>query len=258
MVNSTSDAMLNVAPSRAITRRARDFMQIAAIAIALGIFIGFVSIAMFVVPFVTESSSAFGAYNIIRSGLFLFAIVLGIIGLGLIARAMTLKTENGLARFVGDSLASQLGNRASQFKYIRNLSKQGVGYVDAVLIGPPGVLVFRITNLDGEFLNEKGKWLRRSRSGRLETMRFNPTQDAVDDMKTIKEYLEMREFKDIPIFGVVVFMKDEPQVKLDRKDPVIPVTHLSGLQNYLRDGFLAKDRIDVRKANAIFDTLFDR
>ena len=257
MVNSTVESMLNVAPSRAITRRARDYLQIAAIAISLGIFIGFLAIAMFVVPFVNENSSAFGAYDIIRSGLFLLAGVLGVVGLGLIVRAMTLKTENSLARIVGDSLALQLGSRAPQFKFIRNINKRGVGYVDAVLIGPPGVLVFRITDIEGEFLNEKGKWLKRARSGRLETMRFNPTQDVIDDMKTIKDYLEMREFKDVPMFGVVVFMKDAPQVKLDRKDAVIPVTHLSGLQQYLRDGFLAKDRIDVKKASAIFDVLFD-
>lgn len=258
MVNSSPEAMLNVSPSRAITRRARDFMQIAAIAISLGVFIAIVAIAMYAVPFVTESSSAYGAYNMIRGGLFLLAGVLALVGVGLVARGMTLKTENSLARYVGDSLATQLGSRAPQFKYIRNINKRGVGYVDAVLIGPPGVLVFRITDIEGEFLNEKGKWLRRARSGRLETMRFNPTQDVVDDMKTIKDYLAMREFRDVPIFGVVVFMKDSPQVKLDRKESVIPVTYLSGLQSYLRDGFLAKDRIDTRTANAIFDTLFDR
>ncbi len=250
--------MKNVAPSRAISRRARLLLQLAAVLTALGIFITTIGIALFVVPLTSDSSSVFDVYDIARNIIFIGGVLLALSGLGVAVRALTLKTENNLARMVGEYLAQNSNSIDNSYTFIRNINKRGIGYVDAVLVGKAGVMVFRITDITGQFLNEKGQWLRKDDRGELETMRFNPTQDAVDDMRKIREYLELREFNDVSdyLFGIVVFVRDD--VVLETREAVIPATVMKYLPLRLKDGFLAKTRLDERKAEAIADVLYDR
>ena len=247
--------MKNIAPTRALTRRSRAMLQLAAVLIAGGIFISTVGLALFVVPLTSDADSNFQLYDIVRNLLFIAGVVLGIIGLGFILRALTLKTENNLARRTGDFLSQYIGD---DYTYIRNLNKRDIGYVDAVLIGVAGVLVFRITDKQGDLLNERGNWLVRNSQGRLDTLKTNFTQDAVDDMKKLKDFLTLRELPDMPVFGVVVFTTPEDLTRIEKKEPRIPVTHLSNLYPLLRDGFLAKDRIDSRTVTALVKLLYDK
>lgn len=250
--------MNNVAPSRAISRRARLLLQLAAVLTALGIFIATIGVALFVVPLTSDSSGVFGVYDFARNITFIGGVLIAFAGLGVAVRALTLKTENNLARMVGDYLVQNSTTIDNRYTFIRNINKRGIGYVDAVLVGQSGVLVFRVTDITGQFLNEKGRWLRKNDRGELETMRFNPTHDAVADMRKIREYLEMREFPNVSnyLFGIVVFVRDD--VILETRQPVIPATELKYLPLRLDDGFLAKTRIDQNKVDAIVNVLYDR
>lgn len=242
--------MRNIAPSRALVRRSYSVMQIAFVLVSAGIFFTIVGVGLFVLPLDNASSDL---YDLISNLIFFFGIGLCIVGVGFAIRALTWKTENDLARFVGDVLKQFLDNK---YVFIRNVNKLRLGYIDAVLIGPPGVLVFRITDMQGRFLNEGNKWLKIDKQGKHKPMRDNPTQDAIIDIKSLKDFLAGKGLTEVPIFGAVVFTKDHPITQLEVKVPQIPATHLSGLHSRLQKNYLAKDRIDMTTVKAIVDVLY--
>lgn len=247
--------MQNVAPSRALMRRSRTLLQIAFVIICAGIFLATIGVALFVVPLASTSSSSFSLYDTVRNLLFLAGLFLIFVALAMAVRALTWKIENDQALVTGRVLAQTLDE---SFTFIRNISKRGLGYIDAVLIGLPGILVFRVLDSDGEYLNEGTNWLKRGRGGEWHPMRANPTQHVVDDVKSLRTYLSERGFQDVPIFGVVVFIKDDPAVRLTLKDPALPATHLSSLGIRLQGNYLAKDRIDGPTVKALVDLLYDK
>ena len=63
---------------------------------------------------------------------------------------------------------------------------------------------------------------------------------------------------EIPVFGVVVFSKDDPIAKLTLKKPIVPATHMSSLPIRLKEHYLAKERIEMKAAVAVERLLFDR
>lgn len=254
--------MKSLVPSRALARRALAMLQFAALVISGGIFVTVIGLALFVVPLTSDSSSIFDVYDAARTGLFIFGLLIIVAGFALVIRALTWKPENNLAKATGNVLSPILDDR---FTFIRNINKRGLGYIDAVLIGPTGVLVFRITDKTGAFLNERGNWLKwNARKSDWDTNRPNWTQEVIDDIKSLKDYLQLKEFENVPVFGVVVFIPDDPAVKLTLKDPVIPATHLRSLYRRLQEGFLPpegapmNERINMRTVAALVDALYDR
>lgn len=242
--------MRNIAPSRALVRRSYSVLQIAFVLVSAGIFFTIVGVGLFILPINGDSNDF---YDVIRNLLLFFGVGLCIVGVGFAIRALTWKTENDLARFVGDVLKQFLDDK---YVFIRNVNKLRLGYIDAVLVGPPGVLVFRITDMQGKFLNEGNKWLSIDKQGKHKPMRDNPTQDAVKDIKALQDYLERNNLLEVPIFGVVVFTKDHPTAQLEVKVPQIPATHLQGLHSRLQRNYFAKDRIDMTTVKAIVDILY--
>lgn len=246
--------MRNVAPSRALVRRSRRLLEIAFVVVAIGIFLAIVGLALYAVPLTASTSSTFGLYNLGRTVLFIGGVFLGVVGVILAIRAFTWRTENDLALITGQYLEQYLDD---QYTFIRNISKRSVGYIDAVLVGPPGVLIFRIVDYEGAFLNEAGRWLKADTKGEWRPMVTNPTKETVEDINSLREFLARNDLRDIPIFGVVVFLKDDPAVQLALKDPVVPATHLSSLHTRLQNNYLAKERIDEPVAIAIVQLLYD-
>jgi hypothetical protein len=248
--NIKDETMRNIVPSRALVRRSHRLLELAFVVVTAGIFLAVVGIALYVVPL-----TASGLFQTGRALLFFGGIGLGITGVAMAVRAVTWKVENDLARMTGEALSQHLDRR---FTLIRNISKRTLGYIDAVLVGPPGVLVFRIVELEGHFLNEGGKWLKLAKGGKWRPMFSNPSQEAIDDIKSLREYLERRDLVGIPIFSVVVFVTEEPFAQLILKEPHVPVAHLSGLYERLQRNYLAKDRISPDEVEAIVRLLYDR
>ncbi len=246
--------MRNIAPSRALMRRSRQYVEIAFVLGAAGIFLATFGLALYAVPLTASGSSIFSLFDLGRIVAFFGGIALGIIAMLLMGRALTLKKENDVANIVGQSLEERLGDA---YTFIRNVSKRKVGYVDAVLIGPCGVLVFRTLDYKGKFMNEKTKWLKADKRGNWKPMLTSPTQDVLVDVKNLRSYLAERDLNDIPIFGIVVFTPDDPDTHLILKEPVVPATHLSSLYNRLQKNFLAKERMGEPEASAIVNLLFE-
>jgi hypothetical protein len=247
--------MRNVAPSRSLERRSRRLLEIAFVVVAAGIFTAVFGLAFYVVPLTSNSSDSFGLFNAFRGVLFVGGVLLGLSGIGLAVRALFMKTENPLAKPVGAELGQHLGEG---FTFIRNISKRKLGYIDAALVGTPGVLIFRILDWDGSYLNERGNWLKANIQGEWKPLlTSNPTQDTIDDVQSLRTYLAKRDLPDIPIFGVVVFLNDDPVLRLTLKEPVVPATHLTSLYSRLQSNYLAKDRIDPKAVTAIIRLLWD-
>ncbi len=246
--------MRNVAPSRALVRRSYQWLTVAFLVIAVAIFMAIFGLALYQIPLVSKSHDAYPFFNAGRGVLFVGGVILGGVGVGMAIRAVTWKVDNDVAKLLGDELSRHLDK---QYALIRNINRRQLGYIDAVLLGPPGVLVFRVLNLKGKFLNEKAKWLKADKSGQWIPMRLNPSQQVIDDIKSLKQYLATKGLQDIPIFGAIVFIHDDPVVHLTLKEPAVLATHLSSLYRRLQVNYFAKERIDQKLVNQIFNELYE-
>ncbi len=235
--------MRNVAPSQTLVRRARRVLEMAFLAVSTGVFFAILGLALYAV----DSGSG------VRGLLFWGGVVLGLIGLGLAVRAVTWRTENDLALTAGQRLSANLDDR---YTWIRNISQRGLGYVDAVLIGPAGVLVLRIVDYKGKYLNEGGKWMKADKRGAWKPVLTNPTAQVVDDIRKLRHYFTENGLGEIPVFGAVVMFYDDPTAQLTIKDPVVLATHLSSLFTRLQRNYLAKERLETPTVNALVRLLY--
>ena len=63
--------MENVAPSGALARRSRQWLQLAFVLVTGGVFIGIIGIALFVIPLAVPANQIYGLYHFIRTLLLL-------------------------------------------------------------------------------------------------------------------------------------------------------------------------------------------
>ncbi|MHB8624852.1 MAG: NERD domain-containing protein [Aggregatilineales bacterium] len=219
--------MQNLNPIRIVARRGRDMMLIGAASLMGGLVVSalglFVSIVL--------ASPVVGVIFLI------LGLVLVVIGVVVIIRGLTLRRDNDEARVVGEALSHELDQR---YFYIRNIGRRGLGYIDALLIGPPGALVFRITDSPGSFLNERTDWLEQT-AGRSFTLRHNFTRECVVDIHALRDYLAKRGLNTVPVYGIIVFVN--PRTEVSTRQPVVPVAQLSTLKTVLQRDYLAQDRI---------------
>jgi len=245
--------MQNIAPSRIISRRANQLLSLAFLLGAIGVFILAIGIVMFIVNFVNENSPSFGLFVGARTVIMFAAIVLILIALILALRAATYRKDNDLALGTGRYLEQYFDQ---SYTFIRNVSKREIGYVDAALIGPPGVMVFRIVNNTGVFMNEGANWLKRDKNGEWVTGGINPTLEDLADVRKVRDFLVKRGFQDAPVYGMVVFTQDPQRVALQWKDPQLPVTHLVNLYASLQAGYLTSQPLDVNRAAEVARALY--
>lgn len=232
--------MQNLNPIRIVARRGRDLMLLGAVLLmgglvvcALGLFISIVI-----------ASQTLGLAFLI------LGITLVISGIVAIIRGLTLRRDNDEARTVGQALGQELDQR---YFYIRNIGRRGLGYIDALLIGPPGALVFRITNEQGSFLNERSDWLEQT-AGRSFTLRHNFTRECVVDIHALRDYLAKRGLNSVPVYGIIVFVS--PQTQVSTRQPVVPVAQLSTLKTVLQRDYLAQDRIAPELVQKTVDAVY--
>ncbi|MBL8133036.1 MAG: NERD domain-containing protein [Anaerolineae bacterium] len=246
--------MRNVAPTRSLTRRANQWKSIAFLAGALGGFALAVGILMNVIPLVGVNDPSFGVYSFLRAAAEFVGIVLLAVSAGMLIRAFTWRMDNDLAQQTAQVLGQKLDDR---YTLIRNVSKREIGYIDAVLVGPAGVLVFRITDAEGDWANEGVNWLVRNNSGDLLPAPFNPTKECQIDMDRLGEFLRGRGVHDAPVLGVVVFTRDDRRVRLSARDSVIPISHLHLLPVNLGSFYLNAERMNMNAVTQVIQQLYD-
>lgn len=241
--------MRNVAPSMTLARWARQLLQLSFLVVAVGAFLTAIGLALYIIPLVRENDF----YNFFRGAIFVIGLIVVAVGIGMAIRAVTKRTDNDLAIVTGEFLQQHLNDN---YTFIRNVSKRGLGYIDAVLVGPAGALVFRILNNEGVYANEAAGWLVQEK-GKWHPARISPTKEAVEDIQHLRDYLAQHNLGQVPVFGVVVFTKDSNQVQIMAKDPVVPLSHLHALYENLTKNYLAVDRIDPQTVQATVRILYD-
>lgn len=244
--------MQNVAPTRSLTRRSRDLQIAAALIFLLGAALVVAGIAMHVFGLVAPFNRGFEVYDLTRKALLLIGAVFSLASLLMALRAVTWRMDNATAYELGEQLAAELDHR---YVFIRNISKGATGYVDAVLVSHHGVLALRITRRKGEFFNEGGQWLRRSK-GKWRPMRWNPTREAATTAIKLKAHLRDYELTQIPLYAAVVFMRDAPDVRLKLQQPALPVIHAGQLIADLSETYFAEARMPASTVQEVVNLLY--
>lgn len=244
--------MRNVAPTRSLVRRANQLKTLAFVILAIGIFVTVVGVALNIVKLVSVTSPSYSVYGLIVNIIIVIGVGLVITAVIMFIRAFTWKTDNDLAKMTAAVLAPHLGD---EYTLIRNVSKRQIGYVDAVLVGPPGALVFRILDDEGVFSNEGANWLQRKPNGEWVPARIDPTRECVVDIRKLREYLLPR-VGEIPVFGLIVFVKDRARAELYAKDSVVPLAHLPLMMEVLRQNYFAASRLSPEQVTAVVQALY--
>ncbi len=249
--------MQNIAPVRSLNRRSQQLLQFGFVVLAIGALVTIVSIAAGTIQLLPPSHPMYRLYTLIANVLFWGGVVVLLIGLAMIIRALTRRRENDLATATGNVLV-QSGYFNGNYTFIRNINRPGLGYIDAVLVGPPGVLVFRILGDRGAFANEGGNWMKQNAKGDWTPFRINPTKQAIVDIQSVRTYLAKNKLDDREVFGIIVFTADPQAVTVFDKEAVVPVSLLHNLVENLGKNYLAKlDRMTPQTAQSIRKLLLD-
>jgi hypothetical protein len=249
--------MRNTTPKRAISRRATQERTIAFAVGATGIFLIALGIFLFALPLAGPNNPGFALYHLLRTGVIGIGIVAVFIAIALMVRAFTYRADNTLAQQVARVLGGTLDDR---FTYVRSVNRRGIGYIDAVLVGPPGALVLRILDQSGIFFNEGVNWLEADPGRGPQAWKpasIKPTAECYTDMRKLDQYLTKRGLAKTPIFGAIVFTRDVPQVQLSFREPALPSAPLSSLVPMLQSFYLTQDRMDSARAQQIVKLLFE-
>jgi len=246
--------MQNIVPTRVLARRSRNLLVASGLLMLFGILVFAIGGALFAIELVVADNPNFEIYNFIRSGLVVVGIIICVVAIGLVIRAFTWRTDNELALRTGDALAQELG---SDYILIRNVSKRGLGYIDAVLVGPAGVLVLRITSKVGVLFNEGGYWLEQSDKSDWKALRWNPTKEVITDVNKLKKYLANKKLPDLPIFAAIVFVQNYPAVRWNAENPKVPSVYPDDLKETLTNSYFAKDRIDKAVVTQVVRSLYN-
>lgn len=118
--------------------------------------------------------------------------------------------------FVTSVLARHLDDR---YVLLRNYTPpspwHGGGDIDAVLLGPHGVTVFEVKALSGEFRCEGQEWLwRRGRGGAWQEAIVNPSRQALDNARRIRETLRLNGLGHVRVRPIVAVASPDMHVEL--------------------------------------------
>jgi hypothetical protein len=234
--------MQNLNPTRIIQRRGREVMIIGAF-LMMG---ALVAAGFGVLLLLLISNSSLPGTIVLVIGLIILAI-----GIGFMVRGLSYRMENLPALQVSEVLARELD---AKYSFVRNVSRRGLGYIDAVLVGPPGALVFRIIDKPGIYSNEGADWLERKGGQTFVLSRMNATRECVIDVYALRNYLARQGLPDVPVYGVVVFTSSQAQIT--GRQPVVPIAELRTLTTVLRRDFLLEDRTTPDKVEATVKAIY--
>ena len=249
--------MENIAPVRALNRRSTQLLQMGFIVLAIGVLLTVVGALLTTILLIPRIHPLFWLYDLVAHGLLVIGIIVIVVAIIIAIRALTRRKENDLAMLTGDVL-NQSNYFDGRYSYIRNINRSGLGYIDAVLLGPPGALVFRILNSSGSYANESANWLKQNKQGEWLPFSTNPTKEAIDDIQHLRDYLAKNRLDSVPVFGIIVFTAGPNAVQISEKNAVVPITHLHTILQNLGGQFLAKqERIPQEIVTATRRLLLD-
>jgi Nuclease-related domain len=182
----------------------------------------------------------------------IIGVLVGLGSLGLFIRGVSLRTENPAALHLAEILSRALDNR---YTFIRNISRRGLGYIDAVLVGPPGALIYRIVEQSGAYLNESADWLESVNGApyRLSN-KLKPTREVVDDVYALRDFLAKQGLSNVPVYAIVVFTARDVQIQA--RQPVVPIARLDTMMQAMKSDFMRADRVDQQSVEATVKAIY--
>ena len=231
--------MQNINPTKNRSRRALFYLSVLGFPLFVAGWVALLSIALL------SQFPAFGQYSTLGMVCFGILGIPSIIGGGIaIYRGLILTRDNELALQIGEELKPYLDER---YTFIRNVSRRKLGYIDAVLVGPPGALVFRTVDYTGTWRNELSEWKVKDKNGDIKSAPSNPSRECARDVYALRKYLGKRKLNDVPVYGIVVFHSQ--QLTLQAAGAVVPITETHRMAEILKRDYLADDRrIDAQLA----------
>jgi hypothetical protein len=243
--------MENIAPVNALNRRSRQLLQWGFIVFAVGALVTVLGLLFTTIRLIPTIHPLFGFYNFVTNLVYAIGLIIIAASLVLVVRAFTRRKENDLALITGNVI-NQSGYFDGRYSFIRNVNRTGLGYIDAVLIGPPGVLVFRILDNRGNFANEAANWMSQNADGSWAPARISPTRECVDDIQHVRQYLTRHTLGSVPVFGLIVFTAGETSVRIAEKESIVPITHLNTVvQNFGKQYLAVADRMPQESVTAV-------
>ncbi len=113
----------------------------------------------------------------------------------------------------------------------RNLQLPGSkADLDAVIVGPPGVLVIEIKAYSGSFKINGDRWHYR-RAGRWYLSNKSPLRQALANKRRLNAYLVQNNLSEIPVDTAVILGRDPDYIHFHK--PIIPVRRLRDLAKIL-------------------------
>lgn len=243
--------MDNQAPTRALNRRSLQLLQLGFPVLAVGVLLAIIGALLRTIRLVPRGDRLDGLYELVCVTLIILGFILLIVGSAVVIRAITRRRSNELAALTGDFL-QRTGQFDEQFTFISNINRSGLGYIDAVLVGPPGALVFRILDAQGVFVNEASTWMLQKSGGQLRLWRTNPTKQVIEDIDHLRQYLIKHKLRDVPVYGIIVFTSGQQVTHITEAAPTVPVSHLETLpQNLYREYLKTPQRIPPPAVQAV-------
>ncbi|HLA44490.1 MAG TPA: nuclease-related domain-containing protein [Aggregatilineales bacterium] len=238
--------MQNINPTHTRNRRALFYLSVLGFPVLIGGCTAITSIAL-----MTQFPVFGNSTTLAMVCLGLFSIP-AIIGGGLaVYRGLTLEKDNPVAYEVGETLRSFLDDR---YTFIRNVSRRKLGYIDAVLIGPPGALVFRTVDYSGTWRNERAEWKIKDRKGSMRSAPSNPSRECARDVYALRDYFARRNLDKVPVYGIVVFHSQN--LILQGAGQVVPIAETHRIYDVLVRDYLAEDsRISFDQARAAISAI---
>ena len=154
--------------------------------------------------------------------------------------------EAGLARVLGDGLGDE-------YILYRNLRPGVGGDLDAVLLGPAGLVLLEIKTYRGAFVLFGDRWYRAASpdGGDLTPWRGSPTLQARRNADRLARWLARRDLAATPLYPLVVLTSGH--VREVRTRPRVPVVPLQQLVPYLHA--LPRARLPVEQWQALHAAL---
>lgn len=241
--------MDNINPTQNRNRRALFYLGVVGFPVLI------LGVASLVIVILLTQFPAFGDQTFLAIVCLSMVALVGVIGGGIgVYRGLTLDRENELALQVGDYLRQFMDKR---YVFMRNISRRGLGYIDALLVGPAGVLVLRIVSHNGTWRNERAEWRVKRPNGKMVAAPSNPSRECARDVYALRKYLAKHQLSDVPVYGMVVF--HSPNVILQGESPVVPITETRLLHQIMQRDFLQNEsRISPQQAQATIDAIINK
>ena len=239
----SSSAMRTLSLGGAYSRRIRERMQKVSLIVIGGSFLAFMGLTLSVVPLVGREGQFANLYRSIQQGVLFAGISLALLGVFFAWSTFRKRAEYDITNLIIQQCREHFDSRYTLVIKLKSREMRGV---DALLAGPPGLLMIRLLDIKGDIYNERGYWLQASQRGEFAPLSSNPTRDLLRDIHHLQGKLNQEGIDGFPIFGTIVFTSPISDLRYHSSQEIIPVSHLSTLYDDLQNGYLRRERVTMR------------